>query len=86
MSVEIAPGLKKYVERGGKPDGVTPGDGAVVNVHFTARRRSDGGEIDSSQGECAAPTTPLHLPSLSHHATDVPLCFFFQIPIIESNL
>ena len=51
MSVEVAPGLKKYVEREGKAGTETPSDGATVNVHFTVRRRSDDVEIDSSRGE-----------------------------------
>ena len=46
-----SPGLKKYVEREGKPGAEKPSDGATVDVHFTVRRRSDDVEIDSSRGE-----------------------------------
>ena len=48
---EIAPGLKKYVEREGAADAPRPAPGSKVHVHFTATVRSSDRAIDSSRGE-----------------------------------
>ena len=48
---EIAPGLKKYVEREGAANAPRPAPGSKVHVHFTATVRSSDRAIDSSRGE-----------------------------------